>query len=89
MIDAHNFNQYLKTFETAVLGNQYDIVNVQINFGLFYYITKMNEDLLRKMITMLNLQTHYDLVLLYGCAFNYLFKYQPNTIKAMHGCTAR
>ena len=83
LLNEENFNQYLETFETAVLGNQYDIVNVQINFGLFYYITKMNEDLLRKMITMLSLQTHYDLVLLYGCAFNYLFKYQQNTIKAI------
>ena len=32
---------------------------------------------------MFNLKTHYDIVLLYGCTFNYLFKYQPKTIYAI------
>ena len=31
---------------------------------------------------MLHLRTHYDLVLLYGCAYNYLFKHRPKIIEA-------
>ena len=83
LMNSKNFIPYYKTFEAVVFDDQYDIVNVQINFGMFYFITKMNDNLLHNMITILNLRTHYDLVLLYGCAFNYLFKYQPKTIEAI------
>ena len=71
------------TSEATILDNQYDVVTVQINFGLFYYLTKMNDNLLHSVISMYNLETQYDIVLLYGCAFNYLFKYQPKTINAI------
>ena len=83
LIDADNFLTLYNTFEATVLDNQYDVVTVEINFGLFYYLTKMNDSLLHSMISMFNLKTHYDIVLLYGCAFNYLFKYQPKTINAI------
>ena len=83
LINSKNFIPYFETFEAAVLSNEYNVVNVQINFGIFYFIPKMNDDLLHNMISLLKLRTHYDLVLLYGCAFNYLFKYQPKTIQAI------
>ena len=31
---------------------------------------------------MFNLKTQYDVILLYECAFNYLFKYQPGVVQA-------
>ena len=64
--------------ENALLQpNQYDIIRVQTFFGSFYYIPTLSENMINKMITIFNLKTHYDVVLLYGCTFNYLFKYQP------------
>ena len=83
LTDADNFLNLFSTFEATILDNQYDVVTVEINFGLFYYLTKMNDNLLHSMISMFNLETQYDIVLLYGCAFNYLFKYQPKTINAI------
>ena len=83
LMNKKNFFTRYKSFEAALLDDQYDIVNVQINFGMFYYLTKMNDSLLHDMISMFDLKTHYDMILLYGCAFNYLFKYQPKTINAI------
>ena len=83
LMNSKNFLPYYNTFEATVFDDQYDVVTVEINFGVFYYLTKMNDSLLNSMISMFNLKTHYDIVLLYGCAFNYLFKYQPNTINAI------
>ena len=83
LINSKYFLQYFKTFEDAMLSDQYDIINVQINFGMFYFLPKMNDNLVNHMITVLNLRTHYDLILLYGCTFHYLFKYQAKTIKAI------
>ena len=83
LINNKNFLTRYDTFEATVLDDQYDVVTVEINFGLFYFLTKMNDSLLHSMISMFNLITHYDIVLLYGCAFNYLFKYQPKTINAI------
>ena len=47
-------------------------------------VTKMNENLIHTIMSTFNLKTHYDLVLLYGCAFNYMFKYQPKTAQAIN-----
>ena len=33
--------------------------------------------MINNIITTFNLKSHYDVVLLYRCTFNYLFKYQP------------
>ena len=85
-INLMNSKQFLpnfETFEAAVLSNQFDVVNVQINYGLFYFLAKMSDYVLDRMISTFNLRTHYDIVLLYGCAFNYLFKYQPKTLNAI------
>ena len=85
-INLMNSKQFLpnfETFEAAVLSNQFDVVNVQINYGLFYFLAKMSDYVLDRMISTFNLRTHYDIVLLYGCAFNYLFKYQPKTTNAI------
>ena len=78
-----DFDRVYKTFEDSLLGDEYGIVNVRINFGLFYVLEKMKDNLLHNMISMLHMRTHYDLVLLYGCAYNYLFKYQSKTIEAI------
>ena len=83
LIDENNFLSLYNKFEATVLDNQYDVVTVEINFGLFYYLTKINDKLLHSMISKFNLKTHYDIDVLYGCAFNYLFKYQPKTINAI------
>ena len=86
LMDTKHFIPNFKMFEAAVFSDQYDVVSIKINFGLFYFLTKMNDESLHNMISMLHIRTHYDLVLLYGCAFNYLFKYQPkviNTIDAL------
>ena len=82
MMTLKNFDQVYKSFEDSLLSDQYDIVNVRINFGLFFVLAKMNDSLLHNMISTLHLRTHYDLVLLYGCAYNNLFKYQPKIIEA-------
>ena len=78
-----NFLSLCNTFEATILDDEYDVVRIQINFGLFYFLAKMNDSLLNSMISMFNLKTHYDVLLLYGCAFNYLFKYQPKTSNAI------
>ena len=83
LINTDNFLTLYNTFEATVLSDQYDVVTVKINFGLFYYLTKMNDSLLNSMISVFGLETCYDIVLLYGCTFNYLFKYQPKTINAI------
>ena len=83
LIDQNNFLSFYDEFEATVLDDQDDVVTVEINFGLFYYLTKMNDSLLHSMISMFDLKSHYDIDLLYGCAFNYLFKYQPKTINAI------
>ena len=55
----------------------YDVIRVQTYLGSFYYIPTLSDNMINNMITTFNLKTHYDVVLLYGCTFNYLFKYQP------------
>ena len=82
MMTLKNFDQSYKTFEDALLSDQYGIIYVGINFGLFFVLAKMNVGLLHNMISMLHLRTHYDLVLLYGCAYNYLFKNRLKIIEA-------
>ena len=53
----------------------YDVIRVQTYLGSFYYIQTLSDNMINNMITTFNLKTHYDVVLLYGCTFNYLFKY--------------
>ena len=54
-----------------------DIIRVKTFLGLFYLIQGATEATVEKMTSTFHLKTHYDCILLYGCAFNYLFKYQP------------
>ena len=73
-----NIPSTVTDLENALLQpNQYDVIRVQTFLGSFYYIQTLSESMINKMITTFNLKTHYDVVLLYGCTFNYLFKYQP------------
>ena len=57
--------------------NDHDVVRVRTYLGIFYYIQLVSDGTINDMISKFNLKTLYDFVLLYGCAFNYLFKYQP------------
>ena len=43
----------------------------------------MSDFTISSLISTFNLKTHYDCILLYGCAFNYLFNYQPRVIQAI------
>ena len=64
--------------ENALLRpDEQDIVRVRTLLGIFYYIQLLSDGTIKDMISKFNLKTHYDCVLLYGCVFNYLFKYQP------------
>jgi len=63
-------------------NNKYE---VQIGFGFFYYLVAMSNYLLLKMMSTFQLKTQYDCVLMHGCTFNYLFKYQWETIKSIEG----
>jgi len=40
--------------------------------------------MLKNMMLTFNIKTEYDYMLLYGCAYNYLFKYQPRLIQAIN-----
>ena len=85
LLDVDNFYANYKPLENALLDNdnEYDIIRVRINFGLFYYLVTMNDIMLKNLVSTFNLKTQYDVVLLYGCAFNYLFNYQPTLIQAI------
>ena len=78
---GHNY----KIFESAILhsNSEYDVVRVEINFGWFYYLVTMSDIMFNNLVSTFNLKTQYDVVMLYGCAFNYLFKYQPSVIQAI------
>ena len=84
VLNTYNFYANYKPLESALLGNdKYDAIKVRINFGLFYYLARMNDIMIERTMSTFNLKTQYDVVMLYGCAFNYLFKYQPAVIQAI------
>ena len=75
--------EILKLLRTLFSDDDYDVIRVRINFGLFYYLVTMSDLMINNLISSFNLKTHYDVVLLYGCGFNYLYKYQPRVIQAV------
>ena len=80
LFDTTNF----KELENALLQpNEQDVIRVRTYYGIFYYLQTLNESLIHNMVSTYSLKTHYDIVLLYGCAFDYLFKYQPFVHKAI------
>ena len=84
LFNTQNFYANYKPLEAALLDNdKYDAIRVRINFGLFYYLVTMNDIMLNNLVSTFNLKTQYDVVMLYGCASNYLFKYQPRVIQAI------
>ena len=84
VFNKDNFYANYKPLEAALLGNdEYDAIKVRINFGLFYYLARMNDIMIKKTMSTFNLKTQYDVVMPYGCAFNYLFKYQSVVIQAI------
>ena len=52
------------------------VLRVRTYFGLSYFYQLMSEKFAHLLLTTFNLKTFYDSVLLYGCAFDYLFKYK-------------
>jgi len=84
-IDINLFNSdKVKPLESALVGNKYDVIKVRINWGFSYFLRTMNDVMLNNMMSTFNIKTEYDYMLLYGCAFNYLFKYQPRVIQAIN-----
>ena len=82
LLDVDNFYGNYEQLQTALLDNdnKYDVIRIRINFGLFYYLVTMNDIMLKNVVSTFNLKTQFDVVLVYGCAFNYLFNYQPTYI---------
>jgi len=80
-----NFYREYESFEAALNNHNkmYDLIEVHVFFGLYYHLVAMNDHTLSKMIATYQLKTLYDCIMMYGCAFNYLFKYQPETMKSI------
>ena len=80
-----NFYAHYKPLEATLLaGNdEYDVIRVRINLGLFYYLVAVGDVMVENMLSKFNLKSQYDAIMLYGCAFNYLFNYQPRVIQAI------
>ena len=83
-IDLFGTNKF-KQLETALFHPwHHDVIRVQTYYGMFYFLQPMSEEFIDKLVSMFHLKTHYDLVLLYACAFDYLFKYQPRVDHAIN-----
>ena len=68
----------IKEIQNAFLHpNEQDIIRIRTYRGLFFLLQTATEATVKNMTSTFDLKTHYDCILLYGCAFNYLFKYQP------------
>ena len=63
-----------------------DVIRVQTYFGTLYFYELMSENFTDRMLSTFKLKTLYDLLLLYGCTFDFLFTYEPkvhDAIKSM------
>ena len=74
---GYNGNATAEVANALIHPDEQDVVRVRTYLGIFYYIQLVSDGTIKDMISKFNLKTHYDCVLLYGCVFNYLFKYQP------------
>ena len=79
LINPTGYYSNYEKFEASLLNQSANLM-VRMNFGLFYHLVRTNTSLVKLIISKFNLKTHYDINLLYGCAFKYLFKYQPKTL---------
>ena len=78
LIDLFHSAKNFQSLENAVLYPiEQDIVRVQTYYGTVYLHELMSEQFANKVLSMFKLETLYDLVLLFGCTFDYLFKYDP------------
>lgn len=79
-----SFLKGFKKLEVALRSDDdYDVMSVRINYGVFAGLNKMSELMYKNTTYTFELKTQYDCILLYGCAFNYLFKYQPKVIQGI------
>ena len=59
LFNKDNFYANYKPLEALLLGNdEYDAIKVRINFGLFYYLARMNDVMIDNMVSTFNLKTH-------------------------------
>ena len=77
-------NLNFQGLENAVFNpDQQDIVRVQTYFGTTYFYELMSQHFVDKILSTFKLKTLHDLNLLYGCTFDYLFKYEPKVSEAI------
>ena len=77
-VDLFHSVKNFQSLENAVFYPiEQDIVRVQTYYGTVYLYELMSEQFANKMLSIFKLETLYDLVLLFGCTFDYLFKYDP------------
>ena len=83
LINPKHYYLNYKKFEAALLDQSVNSIEVQMNFGFFYHLVSADNSLISKLIATFSLRTHHDLILLYSCAFKYLFKYKLKIFKAI------
>ena len=77
-----SFQKAFKKLETALLSNDdYNVMRVRVNYGILAGLNKMSDLMFKNTTHTFELKTQYDCILLHGCAFNYLFNYQPKVIQ--------
>ena len=86
-----NFYHEYESFEAALSSHHkmYELIDVQVYFGIYYHLVAMSDHTLSKMINTFQLKTLYDCIMMYGCAFYYLFKYQPETVKSIEAMQSK
>lgn len=79
LIHSKSYYRNYKEFEASLLNPSISIVEVRMNFGFFYHLVSTDINLINKVISTFKLRMHNDFIILYGCAFKYLFKYTLET----------
>lgn len=81
LLYTHYYRHY-QEFEHDLLNpDGPDVMIARIQWGFYYHLMMFHDSLIAKMISKFSLKTQYDMFFLYGCAFNYLFKYSPEVAK--------
>lgn len=75
--------QYYDLLDSALFDDDDHIIRVKTYLSIYYYFPEMSHELINTMVTTFSLKSQYDYVLLFGCAFNYLFNYQPGVQQAI------
>ena len=89
LIHSENYYHHYNEFEASMLNSDIDVVEVQMNFGLFFHLVSTDVNLINKIVSTFNLRSHHDLVTLYSCAFKYLFNYMPETLEEIRSTQSK